>query len=113
MADFFFSFFFFLRSLEKGLVLGSLAAMTHGSAIVYPSESFNAEATLKAISEERCTANHGVPTMITEQMNHVNFDKYDLSSLRTGIAAGSPVPIATMHDVINKMHMRDITISYG
>ncbi|KAF9330148.1 Fatty-acid-CoA ligase [Podila minutissima] len=96
-----------------GLVLGSLAAMTHGSAIVYPSESFNAEATLKAISEERCTANHGVPTMITEEMNHANFDKYDLSSLRTGIAAGSPVPIATMHDVITKMHMKDITISYG
>ncbi|KAF9404187.1 Fatty-acid-CoA ligase, partial [Podila epigama] len=96
-----------------GLVLGSLAAMTHGSAIVYPAEIFNAEATLKAIAEERCTANYGVPTMITEEMNHVNFDKYDLSSLRTGIAAGSPVPIAIMHDVINKMHMRDIAICYG
>ncbi|KAG0331200.1 Fatty-acid-CoA ligase, partial [Podila humilis] len=96
-----------------GLVLGSLAAMTHGSAMVYPSEIFDAEAALKAISEERCTANHGVPTMITEEMNHINFDKYDLSSLRTGIAAGSPVPIATMHDVMTKMHMKDITISYG
>ncbi|ORZ05866.1 acyl-CoA synthetase [Lobosporangium transversale] len=96
-----------------GLVLSSLAAMTHGAGIIYPSEIFNAEATLRAVSEERATALHGVPTMFLEELNHPNFNQYDLSSLRTGIAAGSPVPIEVMKNVQSKMRLRDITICYG
>ncbi|KAF9181229.1 Fatty-acid-CoA ligase [Haplosporangium sp. Z 767] len=96
-----------------GLVLASLAAMTHGAGIIYPSQSFDAEATLRAVSEERATALHGVPTMLLEEMNHPNFSKYDLSSLRTGIAAGSPVPIEVMRNVQTKMNLRDLTICYG
>ncbi|KAK9767189.1 hypothetical protein K7432_003188 [Basidiobolus ranarum] len=96
-----------------GLVLGNMAAMTHGASVVYPSEGFNSVLTLKAVEEERCTALHGVPTMFIDEMNLPDFSKYDLSSLRTGIAAGSPVPIETMRDLISKMHMKDITICYG
>ncbi|ORY02209.1 AMP-binding domain-containing protein [Basidiobolus meristosporus CBS 931.73] len=96
-----------------GLVLGNLAAMTHGASVVYPSEGFNSALTLKAVEEEKCTALHGVPTMFIDEMNLPDFDKYDLSSLRTGIAAGSPVPIETMKDLIAKMNMKDITICYG
>ncbi|KAF9109169.1 Fatty-acid-CoA ligase [Mortierella sp. AM989] len=96
-----------------GLVLSSLAAMTHGSSIVYPSQSFEAEATLRAISEERATAVHGVPTMFVEELNHPNFSKYDLSTLRTGIAAGSPVPIEVMKNVQTKMNLTELTICYG
>ncbi|KAG0204668.1 Fatty-acid-CoA ligase [Mortierella sp. GBA30] len=96
-----------------GLVLASLAAMTHGSAIIYPSQSFDAEATLKAVSEERATALHGVPTMLLEELNHPNFAKYDLSSLRTGIAAGSLVPVEVMKNVQSKMHLKELTICYG
>ncbi|KAI1312665.1 Fatty-acid-CoA ligase [Mortierella claussenii] len=96
-----------------GLVLASLAAMTHGSGIIYPSQSFDAEATLRAVSEERATALHGVPTMLLEMLNHPNFAKYDLSSLRTGIAAGSPVPIEVMKNVQTKMNLRELTICYG
>ncbi|KAG0262034.1 Fatty-acid-CoA ligase [Mortierella polycephala] len=96
-----------------GLVLASLAAMTHGAGIIYPSQIFDAEATLRAVSEERATALHGVPTMLLEEMNHPNFSKYDLSSLRTGIAAGSPVPIEVMRNVQTKMNLKDLTICYG
>ncbi|KAF8974961.1 Fatty-acid-CoA ligase, partial [Entomortierella lignicola] len=96
-----------------GLVLASLAAMTHGAAMVYPSESFDPELTLKAISEERATAVHGVPTMFVAQLNHPNFSKYDLSNLRTGTAAGSPVPIEVMRSVQSKMNLKDLTICYG
>ncbi|KAG0242353.1 Fatty-acid-CoA ligase [Actinomortierella wolfii] len=96
-----------------GLVLSSLAAMTHGSAMVFPCEGYNAEATLRAVSEERCTVLHGVPTMFIEEMNHPQLHQFDLSSLRTGIAAGSPVPVATMHDLFDKMNMNEITICYG
>ncbi|KAK9768525.1 hypothetical protein K7432_000738 [Basidiobolus ranarum] len=96
-----------------GLVLGNLAAMTHGAGTVYPSEGFDSVLTLKAIEEEKCTALHGVPTMFIEEMNLPDFSKYDLSSLRTGVAAGSPVPIETMKDIISKMNMKDITICYG
>lgn len=63
-------------------VLGNLAAMTHGASVVYPSEGFNAEATLRAVSEERCTALHGVPTMFITEMNHPRFGEYNMSSLR-------------------------------
>ncbi|KAI8606222.1 long-chain-fatty-acid--CoA ligase [Dissophora ornata] len=96
-----------------GLVLASLAAMTHGTGIIYPSQSFDAEVTLRAVSEERATALHGVPTMLLEEMNHPNFSKYDLSTLRTGIAAGSPVPIEVMRNVQSKMNLTELTICYG
>ncbi|KAG9323243.1 hypothetical protein KVV02_000137 [Mortierella alpina] len=96
-----------------GLVLASLAAMTHGSGIIYPSQSFDAEATLRAVSEEGATALHGVPTMLLEEMNHPNFARYNLSTLRTGIAAGSPVPIEVMKNVQSKMNLKELTICYG
>ncbi|KAF9945211.1 Fatty-acid-CoA ligase, partial [Mortierella alpina] len=96
-----------------GLVLASLAAMTHGAGIIYPSQSFDAEATLRAVSEEGATALHGVPTMLLEEMNHPNFAKYNLSTLRTGIAAGSPVPIEVMKNVQSKMNLKELTICYG
>ncbi|CAO3564423.1 unnamed protein product [Mortierella alpina] len=96
-----------------GLVLASLAAMTHGAGIIYPSQSFDAEATLRAVSEEGATALHGVPTMLLEEMNHPNFAKYNLSTLRTGIAAGSPVPIEVMKNVQTKMNLKELTICYG
>ncbi|MGH8423854.1 MAG: AMP-binding protein, partial [Pseudomonas fluorescens] len=96
-----------------GMVLGNLAAMTHGAMVVYPSESFDAEATLQAIEDDRCTALYGVPTMFIALLSTADFDSYDLSSLRTGIMAGAPCPIATMREVMGRMHMRDITIAYG
>ncbi|KAF9079628.1 Fatty-acid-CoA ligase [Mortierella sp. AD031] len=96
-----------------GLVLASLAAVTHGAGLVFPSQSFDAEATLKAVSEERATALHGVPTMFLEEMNHPNFAQYDLSTLRTGIAAGSSVPIEVMKSVQTKMNLNQLTICYG
>ncbi|KAF9909886.1 Fatty-acid-CoA ligase [Linnemannia zychae] len=96
-----------------GLVLASLAAVTHGAGLMFPSQSFDAEATLKAVHEERATALHGVPTMFLEEMNHPNFAQYDLSTLRTGIAAGSSVPIEVMKNVQTKMHLNELTISYG
>ncbi|KAF9135265.1 Fatty-acid-CoA ligase [Mortierella sp. 14UC] len=96
-----------------GLVLASLAAVTHGAGLMFPSQSFDAEATLKAVHEERATALHGVPTMFLEEMNHPNFAQYDLSTLRTGIAAGSSVPIEVMKNVQTKMHLKELTISYG
>ncbi|KAG0371159.1 Fatty-acid-CoA ligase [Gamsiella multidivaricata] len=96
-----------------GLVLASMAAMTHGTGIIYPSQSFCPESTLRAVHEERATALHGVPTMLLEEMNHPNFSKYDLSTLRTGIAAGSPVPIEVMKNVQTKMHLTELTICYG
>lgn len=96
-----------------GLVLASLAAVTHGAGLIFPSQSFEAEATLRAVHEERATALHGVPTMFLEEMNHPNFAQYDLSSLRTGIAAGSSVPIEVMKNVQTKMNLNELTISYG
>ncbi|KAG9065848.1 Fatty-acid-CoA ligase [Linnemannia hyalina] len=96
-----------------GLVLASLAAVTHGAGLVFPSQSFEVEATLRAVHEERATALHGVPTMFLEEMNHPNFAQYDLSSLRTGIAAGSSVPIEVMKNVQTKMNLDELTISYG
>lgn len=96
-----------------GLVIGSLAAMTHGSSLVFPSQSFDPEATLRAVSDEGATVLHGVPTMFLEQMNHPNFNKYNLSTLRTGVAAGSPIPIEVMKNVQAKMHLHELTICYG
>jgi fatty-acyl-CoA synthase len=96
-----------------GCVLGNMAAVTHGCAVVLPGESFDPEATLRAISSERCTSIYGVPTMFIAQLNHAVFDSFCLESLRTGIMAGAPCPVDVMRRVIARMHARDVTIAYG
>ena len=96
-----------------GMVLGNLACTTHGTAIVYPAEGFDPLATLQAVAEERCTGLHGVPTMFIAQMEHPEFHSFDLSSLRTGIMAGSPCPIEVMRRAVSQMHLAEITIAYG
>ena len=96
-----------------GCVMGSLACVTHGSTMVIPSEYFDPLQTLEAIASERCTAVHGVPTMFIAQLGHPDFAKFDLSSLRTGVMAGSPCPIEVMREVIDRMGAERITIAYG
>ena len=96
-----------------GCVLGNLAALTHGSAVVLPSESFDAEACLCTVQEERCTSLYGVPTMFIAQLDHPAFSRYRLDSLRTGIMAGAPCPVEVMRQVIERMHMPEVTICYG
>jgi fatty-acyl-CoA synthase len=96
-----------------GMVLGVLCCAAVGATMVFPGESFEAEATLAAIAKYQCTALHGVPTMFIAQLEHANFSRYDTSSLRTGIMAGAPCPIETMRAVMGRMHMREITIGYG
>ena len=96
-----------------GTVLGVLAAVTHGSTMVFPGESFDAEAVLEAVQAERCTALHGVPTMFIAELDHPRFRSFDLSSLRTGIMAGAPCPAAVMSRVVDEMSLREITICYG
>jgi len=90
-----------------------LAAMTHGAASVFPSGSFEPLAVLDTVAAERCTVLHGVPTMFIAELEHPDFSKFDLSSLRTGIMAGAPCPVAVMRRVVQDMHMREITICYG
>jgi fatty-acyl-CoA synthase len=96
-----------------GMVLGVLACLTHGSAMVFPGEGFDPLAVLQTVAEERCTALHGVPTMFIAEMEHADFTKFDLSSLRTGIMAGAPCPIEVMRRAISLMQLREITIAYG
>jgi fatty-acyl-CoA synthase len=96
-----------------GMVMGNLGCTTHGSCMVIPDAAFDAEATLRAVQEERCTSLFGVPTMFIAQLEHPRFAEFDLSSLRTGIMAGSPCPIETMRRVVSEMHMEDVTICYG
>ncbi len=96
-----------------GMVLAVLACVASGAAMVFPGESFEPAATLAAVAEERCTALHGVPTMFIAELDHPGFTEHDLSSLRTGIMAGSPCPIETMKRVVSQMHMREVTIAYG
>ncbi|NNG80704.1 MULTISPECIES: AMP-binding protein [Acinetobacter Taxon 24D] len=96
-----------------GMVMGNLACITHGSTMVYPSAVFNPLDTLKTIQQEKCTAAYGVPTMFIALLEHEQFDEFDLSSLRTGIMAGSPCPREIMQRVIERMHMTEITICYG
>jgi fatty-acyl-CoA synthase len=96
-----------------GMVLGNLACTTHGSAMVYPGEGFDPLATLQTVAEERCTGLHGVPTMFIAQLEHREFSRFDLSSLRTGIMAGAPCPIEVMRRCIAQMHLNEITIAYG
>jgi fatty-acyl-CoA synthase len=96
-----------------GMVLGNLAAMTRGAAVVIPGPSFDPGDALRAVEQEKCTVLHGVPTMFIAELQHPEFEKFDLSTLRTGIMAGAPCPIDVMKDVINKMHMKEILIGYG
>jgi fatty-acyl-CoA synthase len=96
-----------------GMVMGNLGCTTHGACMVVPGAAFEPEATLRAVQEERCTSLYGVPTMFIAELEHRRFADYDLSSLRTGIMAGSPCPIETMRRVVAEMHMEDVTICYG
>jgi fatty-acyl-CoA synthase len=96
-----------------GMVLGNLACVSAGAAMVFPGEGFDPLDTLKALHEERCTGVHGVPTMFLAMLDHERFAEFDLKSLRTGIMAGAPCPIELMKRVVSQMHAREITIAYG
>jgi len=96
-----------------GMVLGNLACTTHGSAIVIPAAGFDPAATLRAVAAEQCTSLYGVPTMFIAELALPDFASYDLSSLRTGIMAGSPCPVEVMKRVVSEMHMSEVTICYG
>ncbi|THC44492.1 AMP-binding protein [Massilia sp. Mn16-1_5] len=96
-----------------GMVLGNLACVTHGATMVFPGESFEPQSVLATVQAERCTGLHGVPTMFITLLDHPEFAQYDLSTLRTGIMAGSPCPAEVMSRVIEKMHLSEITIAYG
>ena len=96
-----------------GCVLGNMAAVTHGSAVVLPGESFHPDATLQAIQAHGCTSIYGVPTMFIAQLDHPRFSSVELETLRTGIMAGAPCPIDVMRQVIGRMHVPEVTICYG
>jgi len=96
-----------------GMVMGNLAATSHGACVVIPAASFEPAATLDAVQAERCTSLYGVPTMFIAELAVPSFDSYDLSSLRTGIMAGSPCPVEVMKQVISRMHMTEVSICYG
>ncbi len=96
-----------------GMVLSNLACMTHGATMVLPAEYFDPVSTMVAVEKERCTALHGVPTMFVAELEHPDFKKFDFSSLRTGIMAGSPCPIEFMKKVNTLMNMREVVITYG
>ena len=96
-----------------GMVLGNLACTTHAACIVIPAPSFEPHATLEAVQSERCTSLYGVPTMFIAELDLPEFDEFDLTSLRTGIMAGSPCPVEVMRNVVDRMHMAEVTICYG
>jgi fatty-acyl-CoA synthase len=96
-----------------GMVMGNLGCVTHGATMIYPSEGFEPEAVLKAAESEKATALFGVPTMFIAELEHPNFSQYDLSTLRTGIMAGSPCPVEVMKNVNNLMNMHEVEIAYG
>jgi len=96
-----------------GMVMGNLGCVTHGATMIYPSGGFDATAVLEAAQVERATALYGVPTMFIAALNHPDFARYDLSSLRTGIMAGSPCPVEVMKQAKTLMHMSDVAIAYG
>ncbi|MDL9999513.1 AMP-binding protein [Variovorax sp. J22P240] len=96
-----------------GMVLGNLACITHGSTIVYPNDGFDPITVLQTVQDEKCTGLHGVPTMFIAELDHPRFKEFDLSTLRTGIMAGSPCPTEVMKRVVDQMHLREITIAYG
>ncbi|NKS03808.1 AMP-binding protein [Prescottella equi] len=96
-----------------GMVMGNLACTSHGAAMVIPGPAFEPAATLAAVQAERCTSLYGVPTMFIAELADPDFDSYDLSSLRTGIMAGSPCPVEVMKQVIERMGMAEVSICYG
>jgi fatty-acyl-CoA synthase len=96
-----------------GMVMGNLAATSHGACVVLPAETFDPTAVLRAVHHERCTALYGVPTMFIAELDHPEFESYELDSLRTGIMAGAPCPVEVMRKVIERMHMSEVTICYG
>jgi fatty-acyl-CoA synthase len=96
-----------------GMVMGVLGCVTHGATMVFPSASFDPASVLETVQQERCTALYGVPTMFIAELQHPQFERFDLSTLRTGIMAGAPCPIEVMREVIDRMHMREVTIAYG
>ena len=96
-----------------GMVLGNLACVTHGAAIVYPGEGFDPKAVLETVEAERCTGLHGVPTMFIAELDHPEFRRFDLSTLRTGIMAGSPCPMEIMTRCVTEMNLQEVTIAYG
>ncbi|WXH27790.1 3-[(3aS,4S,7aS)-7a-methyl-1,5-dioxo-octahydro-1H-inden-4-yl]propanoyl:CoA ligase [Myxococcus stipitatus] len=96
-----------------GMVIGNLACTSHGSTLVIPGEAFEALAVLQAVQAERCTSLYGVPTMFIAELEHPRFGEFDLSSLRTGVMAGSPCPVEVMKQVQSRMNMREVTICYG
>jgi fatty-acyl-CoA synthase len=95
------------------MVLGNLACLAHGATAVYPSDAFDPLLTLQTVQEEKCTALHGVPTMFVTELDHPQFNQFDLSSLRTGVMAGAPCPVEVMKRVIDDMNMEHILIGYG
>src|SRR3954464_4672466 len=96
-----------------GMVMGNLACTSHGACMVIPAPAFDPVATLQAVQDEHCTSLYGVPTMFIAELEHPQFGEFDLTSLRTGIMAGSPCPIETMKRCVSEMHMEDVTICYG
>jgi fatty-acyl-CoA synthase len=96
-----------------GMVMGNLASVTLGATMVYPGEGFDPLATLRTIEQEKCTAAYGVPTMFIAELDHPEFSRFDLKSLRTGIMAGAPCPIEVMKRVNSEMNMGEVTIAYG
>src|SRR5205085_8795874 len=96
-----------------GMVMGNLGATTHGATMVIPAPSFEPAATLRAVAQEKCTVLYGVPTMFIAELADPDFASYDLSSLRTGVMAGSPCPVEVMKRVIAEMGMAEVTICYG
>ena len=96
-----------------GMVMGNLACVVHGATMIYPADGFDPLAVLHAVQAESCTALYGVPTMFISLLEHPEFERFDLSTLRTGIMAGAPCPIEVMRRVIDRMHMKDVTIAYG
>ncbi|HTQ94436.1 MAG TPA: AMP-binding protein [Streptosporangiaceae bacterium] len=96
-----------------GMVMGNLGATTNGCTMVIPAQGFDPKATLEAVARERCTSLYGVPTMFIAELSHPDFSSYDLSSLRTGIMAGSPCPVEVMKQVVARMGMDEVTICYG
>ncbi|MEN8601299.1 AMP-binding protein [Microbacterium rhizosphaerae] len=96
-----------------GMVMGVLGGHSHGSCVVLPAPVFDAEQTLEAVHRERCTSLYGVPTMFIAELAHPRFDEFDLTSLRTGVMAGSPCPVEVMERVIERMHMPEVAICYG
>ncbi len=96
-----------------GMVMGNLGCVTHAATMVYPSEAFEARAVLEAVEAEGCQSLYGVPTMFIAMLDHPDFARFDLTSLRTGIMAGSPCPTEVMRQVIDRMHMPKVTIAYG